>query len=525
VNARSSPKQDRPTYRWALGVAAWAAGWLGMLWLDGRVDLANLAMALVLIAAVATLWLPATLSVLCSSLSILAFNWSFVPPRGTFSVDLPQDGLLLGSMLLVTWIIAALMSRQRAATQRAQLHARLADQLRRHGEELLDFAEPVSEAQRLQHALGELMESEVTLLLLKETLPATDDLEQARLVGPATADDLAGLWQSARQRVAFGPGTSRYEGLPDWYLPLRGREASFGAAVIRVPAGWEGDTTTRHQAQALCDQFGLALERAASARAATQARDAAQLQMVRNTMLAAISHDYRTPLATILSAASSLTEQGDKMASHQREQLARSISEEAIQLSQLTDNTLQLARLSSPGVELRLDWESSEELIGTTLRRVRRHDPERRVCARLEPGLPLVRCDALLLSQLLNNLVENALKYSRPPTPIEIVVRRQAGHVVFAVQDRGIGVPAAWRERIFDAFQRAVRTPGEDQGSSDSTARPGAGIGLAVCRAIARAHGGDLRYRARARGGSSFEFWLPETLPAPVAVESKEGVQ
>jgi len=496
-----------------------------MLWIDGKVDLANLAMALVLTAAVATLWLPAVASVLCSTVSVLAFNWSFVPPRGTFSVDVPQDGLLLGSMLLVTWIISALMSRQRAATQRAQIHAGLADQLRRHAEELLDCAEPITEARRLQQALGELMQSEVTLLLLKGTLPATDDLDQAHLVGPANADQLAGLWQSARQRVAFGHGTSRYEGLPDLYLPLRGKDASFGAAMVRVPVGWQEDTTTRRQAQALCDQFGLALERAASARAATQARDAAQLQLVRSTMLAAISHDYRTPLATILSAASSLAEQGGKMAAHQREQLARTISEEVMQLSQLTDNTLELARLSSPGVDLRLDWESPEELIGTTLRRIRRHDVERRVCARLEPGLPLVRCDALLLSQSLNNLVENALKYSKPPSPIEIVVRRQVGHVVFAVQDRGAGVPAAWRERIFDAFQRAVPLSGEDQGPSGSAARRGAGIGLTVCRAIARAHGGELRYRARARGGSSFEFWLPQTLPAPVAAESQEVAQ
>ena len=309
------------------------------------------------------------------------------------------------------------------------------------------------------------------------------------------------------------------------YLPLRGKDASFGAAMVRVPADWEEDTTTRRQAQALCDQFGMALERAASARAATQARDAVQLQMVRSTMLAAISHDYRTPLATILSAASSLAEQGDKMAPHQREQLALTISEEAMQLGQLTDNTLELARLSSPGVDLRLDWESPEELIGTTLRRVRRHDAERRVCARLETGLPLVRCDALLLSQSLNNLVENALKYSNPPAPIEIVVRRQVGHIVFAVQDRGIGVPAAWRERIFDAFQRAIPLSGQEQGRSAGTARRGAGIGLTVCRAIARAHGGELRYRARARGGSSFEFWLPQTLPAPIAAESKEGTQ
>jgi two-component system sensor histidine kinase KdpD len=143
------------------------------------------------------------------------------------------------------------------------------------------------------------------------------------------------------------------------------------------------------------------------------------------------------------------------------------------------------------------------------LRRTRGRDAQRRVRARLEPALPLVRCDALLLAQLLENLVDNALKYSTAPAPVEIVVRRQAAHIVFAVRDRGPGVDRAWRERIFEAFQRGERT---GTGLEDQ-ARRGAGVGLALCRAIAAAHGGDLKLCPRARGGSSFECWLPEHLP------------
>jgi two-component system sensor histidine kinase KdpD len=233
-------------------------------------------------------------------------------------------------------------------------------------------------------------------------------------------------------------------------------------------------------------------------------------------MLAAISHDYRTPLATITGAASSLREQGERLAPAQRDRLAATILDEASRLARLTDNTLQLARLDAPGVTLRLDWESAEEIVGAVLRRARQRDPQRRLQARLEPGLPLLRCDALLLAQLLDNLVDNALKYSPPDAPVELLVRRLAGQVVLAVRDRGPGVPPAWRERIFDVFQRMPAA------AADVPAPPGAGVGLAVCRAIARAHGGELRVRPRGHGGASFECWLP-LAEAPVLDAPAEG--
>ena len=130
---------------------------------------------------------------------------------------------------------------------------------------------------------------------------------------------------------------------------------------------------------------------------------------------------------------------------------------------------------------------------------------------RVEPGLPLIRCDAVLMLQMLDNLLDNALKYSRSDTPVELVLCRQAGHVVFAVRDRGDGVPLEWQERIFEMFQRGPSAPGGSM--PDAPSRRGAGVGLAVCRAIAQAHGGALRYRPRAHGGASFEFWLPESTP------------
>jgi two-component system sensor histidine kinase KdpD len=502
--------------RLALGAAVWAVAWVVMFLLDGHVDLANLAMVLVLAGASAALWLPVGVSLASSAMAVLAFNWNFVPPRGTFAVDLHQHALLLSAMLAVTWIVATIMALQRITADRARRHAMHVDQLRNLGDALRDVDDPIACATTLQAALADVVGAPVVLLLLKGSMPESNDADSAVIVGTPSADQYTGLWLCARHSTPFGPGTGRHAELSEWYVPLRGREKSFGAAVTMLAEPATVDLSLRTQAQALCDQMGLALERALTARTASAAREEAQTQSVRNAMLAAISHDYRTPLATIMGAASSLVEQGERMDTGQRQRLAQTIVEESAQLSRLADNTLQLARLDSPGVHLHVDWESAEEIVGTALRRARHHDPDRRIRARLEPELPLVRCDALLLAQLLDNLIDNALKYSNAPSPVEVLVRRQGKHVVFAVRDRGRGVPLAWRERIFDVFQRG--------GSGESASAPvparGAGVGLAVCRAIARAHGGELKLRARSHGGSSFECWLPEVEPPRIEPEA-----
>ena len=263
--------------------------------------------------------------------------------------------------------------------------------------------------------------------------------------------------------------------------------------------------------------MGLALERQAAEQAARLAHDEAEGQATRNALLAAISHDYRTPLATIMGAASSLLEQGERQTPAQRQKLLATVLDETRQLSRMTDNTLQLARLERAGLQLRMDWEAPEEVVGAALRRVRQRQAQaaQRVRLRVASALPLLQCDAVLLAQLLDNLLDNALRYA-PEGPIELLVRHEAGELLMAVRDRGPGVPPAARARIFEPFQRVEELDRERPDATGS--RRGAGVGLAACRAIAAAHGGSLRLRARSHGGSSFECRLP--VQAPPALDS-----
>lgn len=503
----SHPQRARLT-RLAKAAMVWVTAWALMLAFDRRLDLGNLALLLVLASALAGLWLSAAASALACIAAVLAFNWTFVPPRGTFSVDLHQHVWLLGAMLAVGWIVAALVARQRTLAEAEQRAAAQARQLRTMGDALRDSDEPQARAPELQAALAGLVGEPVRLLLLRDALPTRDDEHAAAWLGEPDGDARAGLWLCTRQAAALGPGTGRHEDQPQWYLPLRARGAAYGAAQLPARADADADGELRSHAQALCDQMGLALERAQVMRSAAQAREQSQAQQLRNALLAAIAHDHRTPLATILGAASSLQTQDAQLSGAQRQRLAASIVEEADRLASLTDNTLQLARLDAPGLALGLDWESAEELIGTAVARVRRHDPQRRVRSRVEPGLPLLRCDAVLMVQMLINLLDNALKYGAPDAPVELLARRVGDELMLAVRDRGPGVPPALRERIFEVFQR---------GPANGPSRTGSGVGLALCRAVARAHGGRLVLRSRRHGGSAFECYVPAAAPPPAA--------
>lgn len=492
-------------------IALWALAWGGAAVLDHHTDLANQAMLFVIASVLASIWLSAPAAFAFALLCMLSFDWGFVPPRGSLEVDFERHAVLLLAMLVVSWLIAGLVSRLRAQAAAARDAARWAARLQAVGEALRESADPLQQAEPVAQALSELGGDPAALLLLRDELPQADHPEAAWVHGELNPDERAGLWLCLRQSQAFGPGTGRHSEQPAWYLPLRSRGSSYGAALVRLAEPGMASDGARARAQALCDLLGVALQRAVLARQTEVAHALAQTQGVRNAMLASISHDYRTPLAVILGAASSLQSQGERLTAAQRERLAAQIVEEVEQLSRMTDNTLQLARLDAPGVTLRLDWESAEEIVGTALAHARRRDGDRRVHARLEPGLPLLRCDAMLLSQLLDNLIDNALKYSEGP--VELVVRLQApqpgeaqavAHVVMAVRDRGGGIAPTERVKVFEVFQR---------GDGAGTAR-GVGVGLAVCRAIARAHGGELKLRGRAHGGSSFELWLP-VVPAP----------
>lgn len=486
--------------RYAAGFTIWAAGWLALVFLDGPLDLGGLGMMLVLVAALASVWLPLWTTLLLVVLVVMAFNWTFVPPRGSFAINVQDDAVLLLVMGALNAVIAGLMSMLRFQARLAQDQALAANALRVWSERLNEVNDVRDCLPELQQALQALSGANVALMALREGLPPTDEAAAVIWLGAVDAEQRAGLWHCLRNGHPLGPRSGRYEDLANLYLPLRGRDMAYGAALVATsltaaPQGVE-------HARDLCDRMGAAMERQHLQGQQDASRQAAREQELRATLLAAVAHEYRTPLATIMGAASMLEQQATQLEATQRAQLARRINLEVTHLRQMTGNILQLARLDVPDRQLHCDWESAEDIIGAVLRRFVTTTGDERLVTEVEARLPLLWCDAPLVAQLLENLVDNALKYGNSATPVCIGARRAGAALALYVRDGGPGIPEALREAVFRPFVQGRVLPALVE-------RPrGVGLGLALCRIIAAAHGGELRLDTVA-SGSVFTFELP----------------
>lgn len=480
-------KAQRSGWWWVVGalLASSVLSWL----IDRHVSLTIQAM--VYLAGVVAVAYRCTRmeSAATAVLSVLALNLLFVPPRGSLSVDSIEHVITLATLLAVALLVSSLAAKLRRETMLARLGEQRAQRLQGMAGELSVLDD---EAQLLPVAAARMSEVYGSQTLLVLTLP---DGSLPPVPDAAMADALRHCIAESR---SLGPGTAYWPDLPTWYLPLRAGANTLGAAALPFA---ESDAAALHHAEALCALLAGAIQRARHAAQALAARGQAEAQSVRNALLASVSHDLRTPLASIVGSVSSLIAQRDKLGEVERDRLLARIQQEAQHLVSVTDNTLQWARLASNSQALRLDWQSIEEIIGSVRARVRERDPARRIRAEVPADLPLVKADPVLLGQLLENLVDNALKYS--DAAVDIQARMQSGQVSVAVKDRGPGLSEAERVTVFDTFTRGARTQGIR----------GAGLGLAVCRAIAQAHGATLIARRRSGGGSSFVLSLPAAEP------------
>lgn len=484
MDAQVAPSSLR---RWGT-VAGLLAGATALSWaLEPQVSLTSQAMIYVLAVVIAAYRLDWLASVVCAAGAVTALNFFFVPPRWTFEVDNREHLIALAVMLVVALVISRLASSLRRETEIAQRNERRARQLQALAGELAASQTPPDVLQLGQTALDTAFAGPCQLVLAGRD----GEPESTLALEPRVRD---GLRSCMKERAVLGPGTGRWPGLDAWYLPLGDKGEVFGAACVRPALA--ADEGGREHAQALCALLAQALWRLRLKSSMQVAQHEAERQQLQSTFLAAISHDLRTPLAAIVAAATSLQTQRERLDAAAQARLLESIVNEANYLSTMSDNTLQLVRLASPGQVLQRSWESVEEIVGAVLARVRQHDPARRIRARVPERLPLVRADAVLLSQLLSNLLDNALKYSEGE--VELTVEAWPGTLELCVQDRGPGIPEAEREAIFQPYVRG-----------DRAGRHGTGLGLAVCRAIAQAHGAQLVVRAREGGGSCFCLQLP----------------
>jgi two-component system sensor histidine kinase KdpD len=296
-----------------------------------------------------------------------------------------------------------------------------------------------------------------------------------------------------------GRGTSTLPDASATYWPLRGATGCEGVlAVISPAARPEFSDEQSDLLEIFAGQIALALGRARSNAEAGEAELRATTERLRNSLLSALSHDLRTPLASITGAASTLLDQGEQLERATRRELVESIADEAERLTRLVNNLLEMTKLESGAIKLNRDWHPLDEILGAALRRLERLLHGREVRVEAADDAPMARVDDVLFEEVFQNLIENAVKHTAPGTPIDIFIRPGAGGLVLEVADRGAGFTGGEETRIFDKFYRGKNTGAR-----------GAGLGLTICRAIVEAHGGTISAHNREGGGAVLRVRLP----------------
>ncbi|HUR95483.1 MAG TPA: DUF4118 domain-containing protein [Gemmatimonadales bacterium] len=496
-------------------LAAMATATVPCLVWRARLTTVDVAMVLLLGVVVVAARYRRGPALLASLLSIAAFDFLFVPPYYTFDV---HDGAYLLTfvvMLAVALTMSHLTGQILEHALEAEERASRASAVASLNTELLDATGRDEVLDALVRHVAATVRGPVSTL-------AAEELERDPAAWtPPTRELLATVPESVAARMAHGGGQSAGPGTPRCtdsevlVVPLRTATHRFGLVAVRpeppdrLPLVAEVATV-----EALADQAALTLERTLLAEQHQQARAEAEAERLRSSLLSSLSHDFRTPLATIEGAASGLIEEGGALTAEGSRDLAATILEESRRLARLVSNLLNMIRVETGALAVQKSWQPLEEVAGVALLRVEEQLAGHEVSVDLPPHLPLVPVDELLVEQVLINLLENAAKYTPPGTPVSVTAWEVEGAVCVEVADGGRGVPAGAEESVFRKFYRAAGTAGED----GAEAPGGSGLGLTISQGIVTAHGGRMWVEHRPGGGAAFRFTLPlvgPRIPAP----------
>ncbi len=448
-------------------------------------------------------------SLYTSVISTLAYNYFFTAPHYSLTVTDPSNVLALVFFVVISLAISQLMGRLRTQNVIVGEQARLTT-------ELLSLSRRLAGSRKLDE-LGEIATSQLARLLRVNALlltPESAGLQTRGSSGQARLDDadLAAATWSFEKNQATGRGADTLPGARWLFVPLRAASGAVGViGVHRDDSEFLLAPDERRLLDAVTDLVAISIERIRLAKQIDQNKLLAETEQLRSALLTSISHDLRTPLASIMGAISSLRAYGAQYDAATRDELLTTAQDESERMNRFIGNLLDMTRLDAGAVKPRLEPCDLRDIAAAALQHTARTLAQHRVITRYASALPVMNVDFVLLEQVLVNLLENAAKYAPEDSEVELAVQSYRYAVSIEIRDRGPGIPAEELQRIFDPFHRIRH--GDQQ-------RAGIGLGLAVCRGFVEAMGGRIRAGNRKDGaGSVFEVELPTSLAAssPVA--------
>jgi len=464
-------------------------------------------MAILVSAIVWGLW-PSLVACL---LSVLAFNFFLLPPIYTFSIADTDNAIAL----FFFFIVAVIVSNLTAATRHQIVVAR---ERAKTTAALYAFSRKIAGIGALDDLLWATAHQVASMLNVRTVLLLEADASGLTLAAGYPPEDRLDDAEMAAARYCWehnNPAGCGAEALPggSWlFLPLRTGSGPVGVLGAQPNAPETLTAEERRLLDALADQAAVAIERISLARGLAEARVLTETERLRSALLTSVSHDLRTPLASILGTASSLRRYAGAYTEEEREDLLETLEEEAERLSRFVANLLDMTRLESGAIDLKLDLIDIGEVIGASMQRAGSVLARHRVELAIAPDLPMLRIDALLFEQVLFNLLDNAAKYAPAGSRIDVRAHRYQDVVAVEIIDEGPGIPPADLEHVFDKFYRV---------QAQDRQRAGTGLGLAICRGFIEAQGG--RIEAQNRGDRTGAV-LAIRIPVPRDVEIPQWV-
>ncbi|HHW13353.1 MAG TPA: sensor histidine kinase KdpD [Firmicutes bacterium] len=465
----------------------------------------NLALAyLIPIMTSAMLWGTAP-AVVAAVLGILTFDFLFVPPVFFFTVADSRYFFAFAIFLAVAWWSGALVGRLQQHVRRARERENRLSALYALSREMTASTDLEALLNTTVRKTAESVEGEVVLLLPAEQ--GELEVRASFIDGEAGADArlltpnerAVAVWVYENGRPA-GRGTDTLNGASGLYLPLKTENTVVGVLGVWLHTKELRLLPDRRRLlEAFSSLVAVAVNRV---RLAEQARQTYRLEESERLWMAlfnSLSHDLRTPLASITGSVTGLLEGGDLYDQAARRELLQTIKTEAARLNRLVGNLFDMARVRSGMLQLNKEWCDLEDIVGVAVNRLQEQASRWKVKTEIEPGLPLVQADLVLIEQVLVNLLDNAFKYSEPGSEVRIAARRRENEVVVSVSDQGIGLAPAEIEHLFDQFYRG----GQARQVS------GTGLGLTICKAVVEAHGGRMWAENNGDRGATFFFTLP----------------
>jgi len=513
--ARATGVHEKDAIRW--GDYAWSAFICGAVTLvvaplTARLVEANLVMIFLLAVVGVAVRFGRGPAVLASVLTVLMFDFFYVPPRLSFSVSDAQYLVTFGVMLVVALVIGQLTAGLKFQARVSRLRE---DRMRAMYAMSRDLS-------------GALMPEQIAQIgarFMKSEFGATSALIVAdmadRLHGPEPSEGQPQGLDVGVAQWAFdhgepaGHGTDTLAASPVLYLPLKAPMRMRGVLAIGTESATRlAGPEQRRLLDTCASLLAISLERVHYVDVARTVTVQMESERLRNSLLAAISHDVRTPLSALVGMAESMTRMQLPPASPALE-TAHRIQDAALRMNSLVSNMLDMARLQSGPVQLDRQWQPIEEVVGTSLKAMSHLLENRRVKVDLAADLPPVDIDSVLFERVLCNLLENAAKYTPAGSPVTLGARVVGDDIAITVEDEGPGLPKGRETAIFDMFERGRK----------ESATPGVGLGLAICRSIVEAHGGKIRGETRPDGGARFTIDLPRGEPPSLeGVETLEDV-